>query len=131
MKSPSGQRRLILGGVKSLVFGAAGRLGNLVFMLYPEQIGYYQEWPLGVARTLQRGNVYGLPDDRREMRLARYLAMRIDREATREDHQLIVWSCEAKPGFANIMIICAGSYRSTNYKKNPCRERRPHSTTSF
>jgi hypothetical protein len=59
MKSPSGQRRLILRGVKSFV-----------------------------ARTLQRGNAYGLPDDRREMRFARYFAMRIDREATREDHPI-------------------------------------------
>jgi carnitine monooxygenase subunit len=48
----------------------------------------------------------GFPTVGREMRLARYLAMRIDREATREDHQLIVWSCEAmkSSAFAGIIL---------------------------
>jgi len=92
-------------GEESSNWTYVGMFPNLVFMLYPEQIGYYQEWPLGVDRTVQRGNVYGLPDDRREMKLARYLAMRIDREATREDHQLIVWSCEAMKSSAFSGII--------------------------
>jgi phenylpropionate dioxygenase-like ring-hydroxylating dioxygenase large terminal subunit len=93
-------------GEESANWTYIGMFPNFVFMLYPEQIGYYQEWPLGVDRTLQRGNIYGLPDDRREMRLARYLAMRIDREATREDHQLIVWSCEAmkSSAFAGVIL---------------------------
>jgi phenylpropionate dioxygenase-like ring-hydroxylating dioxygenase large terminal subunit len=92
-------------GEESANWTYVGMFPNLVFMLYPEQIGYYQEWPLAVDRTLQRGNIYGLQDDRREMRLARYLAMRIDREATREDHQLIVWSCEAMKSSAFPGII--------------------------
>jgi len=82
-----------------------GMFPNIVFMLYPEQIGYYQEWPLSVGRTVQRGCLYGLPDDRREMKLARYLALRIERETTREDHQLIVWSCEAMKSSAFPGII--------------------------
>ena len=82
-----------------------GMFPNLVFMLYPEQIGYYQEWPLSVGRTVQRGCLYGHPDDRREMKLARYLALRIERETTREDHQLIVWSCEAMKSSAFPGII--------------------------
>jgi carnitine monooxygenase subunit len=82
-----------------------GMFPNLVFVFYPEQIGYYQEWPLDVQRTLQRGSFYALPDDRREMKLARYLALRIERETAREDHQLIVWSCEAMKSSAFPGII--------------------------
>jgi phenylpropionate dioxygenase-like ring-hydroxylating dioxygenase large terminal subunit len=82
-----------------------GMFPNLVFMFYPEQIGYYQEWPLSVGQTVQRGCFYGHPDERREMKLARYLAARIDRESTREDHQLIVWSCEAMKSSAFPGII--------------------------
>jgi phenylpropionate dioxygenase-like ring-hydroxylating dioxygenase large terminal subunit len=74
-------------------------------MLYPEQIGYYQEWPLNIGRTVQRGCLYGRPDNRREMKLARYLALRIERETTREDHQLIVWSYEAMKSSAFPGII--------------------------
>ena len=82
-----------------------GMFPNLVFVFYPEQIGYYQEWPLDVERTVQRGSLYALPDERREMRLARYLALRIERETTREDHQLIVWSSEAMKSSAFPGII--------------------------
>jgi phenylpropionate dioxygenase-like ring-hydroxylating dioxygenase large terminal subunit len=82
-----------------------GMFPNLVFVFYPEQIGYYQEWPLDVERTVQRGSLYALPDERREMKLARYLALRIERETTREDHQLIVWSSEAMKSSAFPGII--------------------------
>jgi phenylpropionate dioxygenase-like ring-hydroxylating dioxygenase large terminal subunit len=82
-----------------------GMFPNLVFVFYPEQIGYYQEWPISVQRTFQRGSFYGLRDDRRDMKLARYLAFRIERETTREDHQLIVWSCEAMKSSAFPGII--------------------------
>jgi phenylpropionate dioxygenase-like ring-hydroxylating dioxygenase large terminal subunit len=68
---------------------------NLVFTLYPEQVGFYQEWPAAPDRTVQRGRVFALPDPRREMKLARYLALRIDRETGAEDTRLIVWSSEA------------------------------------
>jgi phenylpropionate dioxygenase-like ring-hydroxylating dioxygenase large terminal subunit len=82
-----------------------GMFPNLVFVFYPEQSGYYQEWPLSVSRTVQRGSFYGLPDERREMKLARYLAVRIERDTTREDHQLIVWSSEAMKSSAFPGII--------------------------
>ncbi len=72
-----------------------GLYPNLVFMLYPDSVGFYQEFPIAVDRTVQRFAYYGLPDERREMKLARYLSSRIDRDTGREDSQLIVWSCEA------------------------------------
>jgi phenylpropionate dioxygenase-like ring-hydroxylating dioxygenase large terminal subunit len=83
-----------------------GLFPNLVLQFYPDQIGFYQEFPISVGRTLQRGASYGLPDDRREMRLARYLADRIDRVTSREDIELIQWSWEAmqSSGFRRVIL---------------------------
>jgi hypothetical protein len=75
-------------------------------MLYPELIGFYQEIPLDVGRTIQRMAYYAPPGDSREARAARYLAHRIDRVTGAEDTQLIKWSWEAmqSSGF-NGMIL--------------------------
>jgi len=83
-----------------------GMFPNLVLMLYPDQIGFYQEFPVDTGRTVQRSAYYALPDARREMKLARYLAGRIDRVTTREDTQLIVWSWESmqSSGFAGMIL---------------------------
>jgi phenylpropionate dioxygenase-like ring-hydroxylating dioxygenase large terminal subunit len=82
-------------GAEGCNWNYVGMFPNLVFSLYPEHIGFYQEWPVSCALTVQRGRQFALPDDRREMKLARYLALRIDRETGREDTQLIIWSSEA------------------------------------
>ena len=83
-----------------------GLFPNTVLMLYPDQVGFYQEFPLGVGRTLQRNAAYGLPDQSREMKLARYLPRRIDRVTSREDTQLIIWSWESmqSSGFAGMIL---------------------------
>jgi len=83
-----------------------GMFPNLVLTLYPDQIGFYQEFPVDTGRTMQRSAYYALPDDRREMRLARYLAGRIDRVTTREDTQLIIWSWESmqSSGFSGMIL---------------------------
>jgi phenylpropionate dioxygenase-like ring-hydroxylating dioxygenase large terminal subunit len=78
---------------------------STVFMLYPDSVGFYQEFPLAPDKTLQRFAYYARPDKRREMKLARYLSSRIDRETGREDAQLIVWSCEATKSSAYTDII--------------------------
>jgi len=72
-----------------------GLFPNMVFSFYPDRVGFYQEWPVAVDRTVQRSASYAIADDRREMKLARYLSDRIDRVTGREDVQLIVWSWEA------------------------------------
>ncbi|MGF1608783.1 MAG: SRPBCC family protein [Kiloniellales bacterium] len=72
-----------------------GLFPNTVFMLYPDVVGFYQEWPAAVGQTIQRGAYYARPDARREMRLARYLSQRIDRVTSREDQELTMWSWEA------------------------------------
>jgi hypothetical protein len=83
-----------------------GMFPNLVLMLYPDQIGFYQEFPAEVGRTIQRTAYYALPDSRREMKLARYLAGRIDRITSREDTQLTVWSWESmqSSGFSGMIL---------------------------
>ncbi len=62
---------------------------NLAFDLYPDQVDFMQMIPLGPGRTLIREIPYGLPDARREMRVARYLNWRINREVNAEDRGLI------------------------------------------
>jgi phenylpropionate dioxygenase-like ring-hydroxylating dioxygenase large terminal subunit len=82
-----------------------GMFPNVVFSLYPEHVGFYQEWPVSAERTVQRGRFFAIPDRRREMRLARYLACRIDRETGAEDTRLIVWSSEAARSSAYAGVI--------------------------
>ena len=72
-----------------------GLFPNTVIGLYPDSIMFYQEFPLAIDRTLQRGRVYRYREESRPLRLARYLSGRIDRVTVAEDAQLIVWSNEA------------------------------------
>ena len=44
--------------------------------------------PRGTGKTLIRGAAFGLPDDRREMRLIRWLGNRINMEVNKEDQML-------------------------------------------
>ena len=72
-----------------------GFFPNTVLTFYPDSVMFYQEFPLSVDRTLQRGCSYAYRDETRELRAARYLSKRIDRVTDGEDAQLIVWSSEA------------------------------------
>lgn len=83
-----------------------GLFPNTVIGLYPESVMFYQEFPLGPGLTLQRGASYRYANETREMRLARYLSTRIDRDTAEEDIQLTIWSCEAtkSSGFEGIML---------------------------
>ena len=66
-----------------------------VFAFTPEGAQYYHELPISEGRTLLTGRLYRLPEDTRRQRLARYLAMRIDRDTSAEDQQLTIWSNES------------------------------------
>jgi phenylpropionate dioxygenase-like ring-hydroxylating dioxygenase large terminal subunit len=83
-----------------------GLFPNLVFMLYPDLVGFYQEFPIAVDKTIQRIAYYARPDSRREARLSRYLAHRIDKITTKEDAQLIAWSWESmqSSGFRGMIL---------------------------
>ena len=72
-----------------------GLFPNGALALTPESVQFYQEFPLSTGETLLRGAVYRYPEESRRQKLARYLAMRIDRETQEEDIQLTVWSNES------------------------------------
>lgn len=61
----------------------------LMFDVYPDQIDFMQFIPLTPTTCLLRECAYALPDERREMRAARYLNWRINRVVNREDKDLI------------------------------------------
>ena len=62
---------------------------SLMFDVYPDQIDFMQFIPLTATSCILRDAAYALPDARREMRAARYLNQRINREVNREDTDLI------------------------------------------
>ncbi|MGH6611757.1 MAG: RHO alpha subunit C-terminal catalytic domain-containing protein, partial [Burkholderiaceae bacterium] len=62
---------------------------NIAFDIYPDQIDFMQFLPLSPTSTLIREINYAIPDDRREMRAARYLNWRINRRVNVEDTALI------------------------------------------
>jgi phenylpropionate dioxygenase-like ring-hydroxylating dioxygenase large terminal subunit len=62
---------------------------GLAFDIYPEQVDFMQFIPISATETLIREIPYGLPDHRRETRVARYLNWRINRLVNAEDTVLI------------------------------------------
>jgi carnitine monooxygenase subunit len=62
---------------------------NVAFDIYPDQIDFMQMIPISPTETLIREIAYAHPDDRREMRAARYLNWRINRRVSFEDKALI------------------------------------------
>ena len=65
-------------------------LPNLGIDVMPDQIDFFQVLPNGPGKTVIRSATLGLPDSRREMRIARFLTDRINRQTNRED----AWLCE-------------------------------------
>ena len=64
-------------------------LPNLGIDVFPDQMDFFQVLPNGPGRCIIRGAVFGLPDERREMRAARYLGTRINTQVNSEDR----WLC--------------------------------------
>jgi phenylpropionate dioxygenase-like ring-hydroxylating dioxygenase large terminal subunit len=64
-------------------------LPNLGIDVFPDQMDFFQVLPNGPGRCIIRGAVFGLPDERREMRAARYLSSRINTQVNNEDR----WLC--------------------------------------
>ncbi len=63
-------------------------LPNLGLDIMPEQMDFFQVLPGGPGKTVIRGAAFGLPDERREMRLIRWLGNRINMEVNKEDRLL-------------------------------------------
>jgi phenylpropionate dioxygenase-like ring-hydroxylating dioxygenase large terminal subunit len=62
---------------------------NVAFDIYPDQVDFMQFLPISATETVIREISYALPDDRREMRAARYLNWRINRQVNAEDTALV------------------------------------------
>jgi hypothetical protein len=82
-----------------------GMFPNFVLGLYPDSVIFYQDIPQSATQTLQRGMCYRRPDESREMRVARFLSGRIDRDTGLEDQMLMVWACEATKSSAYDGVI--------------------------
>ncbi|HEV2815752.1 MAG TPA: aromatic ring-hydroxylating dioxygenase subunit alpha [Allosphingosinicella sp.] len=62
---------------------------NVAIDIYPDQVDFMHFVPVGPTETLIREISYAVPDDRREMKAARYLNWRINRRVNAEDTALI------------------------------------------
>ena len=62
---------------------------NLAFDIYPDMIDYFQILPVTPDRSRSRLRGFALPDNRPEMRAARYLNQRINAQVGREDVALV------------------------------------------
>lgn len=62
---------------------------GMSFDVYPDSMNFFQVLPAGPGRTILRGQSYALPDERREMRAARYLCARLNTKVQQEDEELI------------------------------------------
>jgi phenylpropionate dioxygenase-like ring-hydroxylating dioxygenase large terminal subunit len=62
---------------------------NVAFDIYPDQVDFMQFLPLSATESVLREISYALPDDRREMKAARYANWRINRRVNAEDTELI------------------------------------------
>jgi len=62
---------------------------NVAFDIYPDQVDFMQFLPVSPTETVIREISYALPDERREMKAARYLNWRINRKVNAEDTELI------------------------------------------
>lgn len=62
---------------------------NVAFDIYPDQVDFMQFIPVSPTETTIREISYALPDERREMKAARYLNWRINRQVNTEDTELI------------------------------------------
>ncbi len=61
----------------------------VAFDIYPDQVDFMQWLPTGPRTSVIREISYALPDDRREMKVARKLNWRINRRVNAEDTELI------------------------------------------
>jgi len=65
-----------------------GLFPSVFFDIYPEWMDFFQLIPLGPGRTRIRARSYGYPDDRREMKAARWFCARLNVRVQKEDEVL-------------------------------------------
>jgi len=65
-----------------------GLFPNVFFDIYPEWLDFFHIVPTGPGRVRIRARSFGFPDDRREMRAARWLCARLNSRVQAEDEVL-------------------------------------------
>jgi carnitine monooxygenase subunit len=89
---------------------------NVAFDIYPDQVDFMQFIPVSATQTIIREIAYALPDERREMKAARYLNWRINRQVNAEDTALIarvqagLESASYTPGPLSESEVCLRSF---------------------
>ena len=89
---------------------------NVAFDIYPDQVDFMHFVPVGPTTTMIREISYAIPDDRREMKAARYLNWRINRRVNAEDTALIarvqkgMESAYYRPGPLGESEVCLRSF---------------------
>ena len=88
----------------------------VAFDIYPDQVDFMQWLPVSATSSVIREISYALPDDRREMRAARQLNWRINRQVNAEDTELIarvqrgMESDSYEPGPLGVSEVCLRSF---------------------
>ncbi len=89
---------------------------NVAFDIYPDQVDFMHFVPVSPTQTLIREISYAVPDARREMKAARYLNWRINRQVNAEDTELIarvqqgMGSSLYRPGPLGDSEVCLRSF---------------------
>ena len=89
---------------------------NVAFDIYPDQVDFMHFVPVSPTETLVREISYAVPDARREMKAARYLNWRINRQVNAEDTVLIrrvqqgMGSSLYRPGPLGESEVCLRSF---------------------
>ncbi len=89
---------------------------NVAFDIYPDQVDFMQFLPVSSTETVIREISYALPDERREMKAARYLNWRINQRVNAEDTELItrvqlgMQSASYEPGPLGTSEVCLRSF---------------------
>lgn len=89
---------------------------NIAIDIYPDQVDFMHFVPVGPTQTLIREISYAIPDERREMKAARYLNWRINRRVNAEDTALIrrvqqgMGSSYYRPGPLGTSEVCLRSF---------------------
>jgi phenylpropionate dioxygenase-like ring-hydroxylating dioxygenase large terminal subunit len=94
---------------------------NIAFDIYPDQIDFMQWLPISPTQSLIREIPYAIPDDRREMKAARYLNWRINRQVNAEDTRLIG---RVQAGMASKSFSVGPLSRNEVALRNFCRRMR-------
>lgn len=111
-------------------------LPNLGIDVFPDQMDFFQVLPRGPGKCTIRGCSFGLPDDRREMKIVRYLSARINRQVQREDEFLCrrvqegLTSGSYEPGPLSRLENCMLEFHDLLREKIP-EARHPHAPARF